>query len=324
MAWDQRIRRRLKLRDLDTLIAVARAGSMAKAAVSLSVSQPAISNAIADMEMILGVRLFDRTTQGVEPTIYGSALLKWATAAFDDLRQGIKEIEFLSDPASGEVRIGASEPMQGGFIPVVIDRMTRQYPHVSIQVSPVSQWNAQLQELRARNIDLQIGRLMQPMAEDDLHTEVLFNDRALVVASPQHPMARRRKLELAELVDELWSLPPTNMNVAGQTILAAFRAEGLEFPKRSVITPSIQVHCGLLATGRYLAVFPASLLLLGLQHMPFKVLPVRWPVDLPPVGVTVLKNRTLNPVAELFLEFAREIAKFIERSGIENGRRRRT
>jgi hypothetical protein len=73
MAWDPRIRRRLKLRDLDTLIAVAHAGSMAKAAVSLSVSQPAISNAIADMEAILGVRLLDRTTHGVEPTIYGKA-----------------------------------------------------------------------------------------------------------------------------------------------------------------------------------------------------------------------------------------------------------
>jgi hypothetical protein len=58
--------------------------------------------------------------------------------------------------------------------------------------------------------------------------------------------------------------------------------------------------------------------------MPFKVLPVRWPVDLPPVGVTVLKNRTLNPVAEHFLEFAREVANSIERSGIENGRRRKT
>ena len=122
---DRRLRRKVKLRDLDTLVAVAQAGSMAKAAKVLSVSQPAISNAISDLEHVLGVQLFDRVSKGVEPTPYGRALLKWALAVFDDLRQGVGEIEFLADPTVGEVRIGASEPMQGGFIPTVIDRLTK-------------------------------------------------------------------------------------------------------------------------------------------------------------------------------------------------------
>jgi DNA-binding transcriptional LysR family regulator len=108
MPWDPRIKRRLKLRDLDTLIAVARLGSMAKAAVHLSLSQPAVSKAIADMEATLGVRLLDRTARGVEPTMYGRALMKSGTLIFDDLRQGVEEIAFLDDPTAGEVRIGAA------------------------------------------------------------------------------------------------------------------------------------------------------------------------------------------------------------------------
>ena len=308
MPWDQRIKRRLKLRDLDTLMAVARSGSMAKAAGQLSASQPAISKAIAGMEATLGVRLFDRTAQGVEPTLYGRALLKWSTAVFDDLRQGIKEIEFLSDPAAGDVRIGASEPMLGGFVPKVIDRLRARYPRISIEVLPISQWTAQLRALRERDIDLQVGRLMKPLNEEDLRSEVLFNDRAYVVASPQHLMAQRRKLKLADLVGEQWSLPPTTMNVAGQMIADLFRAQGLDLPKNAVITPAIQVHCGLLATGRYLAVFPGSLLQFGLPGMPLKVLPVRFQVEPSPVGITVLKNRTLSPVTQLFIEHARAIA----------------
>ena len=99
MPLDARIRRLLKLRDLDTLLAVAECGSMAKAAVQLAVSQPAVSKAIADMEHTLGVNLFDRLAQGVEPTPYGRALIKWAGAVFDDVRQGVEEIGFLVDPA---------------------------------------------------------------------------------------------------------------------------------------------------------------------------------------------------------------------------------
>src|SRR5262245_6654742 len=121
MAWDARIRRRLKLRDLDTLLAVARSGSMAKAARELSVSQPAVSKAIADIEHTLGIPLFDRTAQGVEPTLYGRTLLKWAVAVFDDVRQGVKELEFLADPTAGEISIGATEPMVAGVLPVIIN-----------------------------------------------------------------------------------------------------------------------------------------------------------------------------------------------------------
>src|ERR1700676_1996578 len=113
---DERVIRRLKLRELHILTTVARASSMGKAAVQLALSQPAVSKAIAEMERTLGVPLLDRTAQGVEPTLYGRALLKWAGAVFDDLRQGVREIAFLADPTSGEVRVGCTEMMTAGLL----------------------------------------------------------------------------------------------------------------------------------------------------------------------------------------------------------------
>ena len=91
-------------------LAVADAGSMAKAATRLAISQPAISRAIADMEHTLGVRLLDRSPQGVEPTQYGQALLKRGLAVFDELKQGVQDIEFLSDPGAGEYGFQSSAP----------------------------------------------------------------------------------------------------------------------------------------------------------------------------------------------------------------------
>lgn len=101
-----RVAYRLKLRDLRLLSAVVRLRSMAKAGIQLNISQPAVSKAIGELEHVLGVRLVDRSRQGIEPTEYGRALVDCGVAVFDDLRQGVKKIEFLTDPTVGEVRIG--------------------------------------------------------------------------------------------------------------------------------------------------------------------------------------------------------------------------
>src|ERR1043166_3757475 len=131
---DERVMQRFKLRELRILSAVAQAGSMGKAAATLALSQPAVSKAIAEMEHTLGVSLFDRTPQGVEPTLYGAALLKWAAAVFDALRQGVREIEFLADPTAGEVTIGTHDMMSAALLPAVIDRLSRRYPRLVYNV----------------------------------------------------------------------------------------------------------------------------------------------------------------------------------------------
>ena len=110
MQWDERIGRRLKLRDVNILLAVVQWGGMAKAARRLAVSQPVVSKAIADLEQALGVRLLDRDRHGVEPTPYGRALLDHGLAAFDELKQAVKKIESLADPTVGEVRVGGTPP----------------------------------------------------------------------------------------------------------------------------------------------------------------------------------------------------------------------
>ena len=123
MRWNDRIGRRIKLSDLHILLAVAQSGSMAKAASALAVSHPVVSRSISDLEHTLGVRLLERNPHGVELTEYGRAMLSRSHAAFDELRQGVKDIEFLSDPTLGEVRIGTTPPLAASFVSAVIDRL---------------------------------------------------------------------------------------------------------------------------------------------------------------------------------------------------------
>src|SRR6266702_6983843 len=128
MEWSDRIGRRLRPRDLHVFLVVAEKGNMAKAAEQLAISRPVVSKTIADLEHTLGVRLLDRTPHGVEPTLYGHALLKRSLAVFDELRQSVKEIEFLADPSAGELRVGCTEPLAAGFMAAVIDSISQQYP----------------------------------------------------------------------------------------------------------------------------------------------------------------------------------------------------
>src|SRR5262245_25932428 len=128
MQWTHRIDRRLNPRDLHIFRVVAEHGNISKAADSLATSRPVISRTIADLERTLGVPLFDRSPQGVEPTLYGRALRKLAVTVFDDLRQGIQEIEFLANPTAGEVRIGCSESMTAGLVSAAISRLSQRYP----------------------------------------------------------------------------------------------------------------------------------------------------------------------------------------------------
>src|SRR5882757_610769 len=150
MRWEDRIGRRMKLRDVNIFFAVVQWRSMAKAAATLAISQPVVSKAIADLEHTLGVRLLDRDRRGIEPTPYGLALLNRGLAAFDELRQCVKEIEFLADPTAGEVRVGGTPPILEGLLPAVISRVHRRHPRLIIRVTQALTGAALYESLRAR------------------------------------------------------------------------------------------------------------------------------------------------------------------------------
>src|SRR6266700_3912228 len=194
MEWSERIGRRIKLRDLHILLAVAKAGTMGKAAAGLAVSQPVVSKAIADLEHALGLQLLDRSPQGIEPTVYGRALLKWSVAVFDDLRQGVKELEYLNDPTAGEVRIGCNEPMAAGFVSTAVMRFLRQHPRVVFHVVPADAFTLVNRELRQRSVELVVAPTSGLKMEADTNVEILFNDRRVVMAGAQNKWVRRRKI----------------------------------------------------------------------------------------------------------------------------------
>jgi len=305
--WVDRIGRRLKLRDLHFLMTVAQSGTMAKAAQQLAVSQPVVSKTISNLEHTLGVPLLDRTRLGVEPTMYGRVLLKHGAAIFDELRQSVEEIAFLADPAVGELRLGCPAVMFAGIVPVILNRLRRRHPRLTISLTQANSLAGLYRDLRDRNIELVLGRLAVPFIDEDLSAEILFNESLVVVAGTRNRWRRRQSIQLAELLHEPWVMPQDD--VGGTAVAELFSACGLKVPNPIVVGGGIHLHRALLADGRSLATLPASVLQFGEKYASVKVLPVKLP-DLPrPVGIVTLRDRMISPVAQLFIKSAREVAK---------------
>jgi DNA-binding transcriptional LysR family regulator len=316
MQWTDRVARRVKLRDLRVLVAVASAGSISRAAEDLAISHPVVSRTISNLEHTLGVRLFDRGSQGVEPTIFGRAFMECGIAMFDDLRSGLQRIEFLSDPTAGEVRLGSYDVMMAGFIPAIIDGLTRKHPKLIFHT--IQGENRVLRmALRHREIDLVISRRMEMIHDEDLLTEALFQDPLLVVAGPRNRWSSRRKLALSKLLDERWIMP-TPDSAIGALIATGFHSGGLESPRSVVLSNSIPLRNRLLATGRYLSVLPHSMLQFGDPQPRVTILPIKLPGIDQPVELVTLKGRMLSPPANIFIEFARALARSVAAQAAKN------
>ena len=308
MDWADRIGRRIRLRDLHIVLAVAECGSMSKASTRLAISHPVVSKTISDLEHSLGVRLFDRHSQGVELTAYGQALLNCGNVVFDEMRQGLKQIEFLAHPDTGDLRIGCPEVEIAGIIPAVVAQFTRQYPRVRLRVIHANTSMLQFDELRSRNVELIIGRTATPFMEHDLALENLFTESLVPVAGRDSPWHSRRCLTLAELVHEPWVLPPYD-SLRGPLVAEFFRSNKVEPPHASVATLSLQLTTALIATGRFLGFVPLSVARssgaqVGVKILSLKILAHRFAID-----IITVKNRTLPPLAKLFIDCAREVVR---------------
>src|SRR5262245_37689084 len=308
MEWESRLGRRLRVRDLYVLSTVVKSGGIGKAARQLAMTEPAVSAAISNLEHMLGVRLLDRSPRGIEPTMYAQAMLKRSIAVFDELKQSVKDVESLADPATGELRIGSPESIIATVLPQFIERFSMKYPRVVVHVHELASPALKNPGLRDRRYDLVVARLGQPLQTDrataDLNVEYFFDDPLIIAAGLHSRWARRRTIDLAELINEPWILAhPDSWNYI--CVEEAFREAGLELPNVRLFGFSMHLVNHFVAKGPFLTAHPRSVA----RFCALKVLPVKLPVRPWRLAIATVKNRTVSPVVERFIECARDVAK---------------
>jgi DNA-binding transcriptional LysR family regulator len=191
------------------------------------------------------------------------------------------------------------------LLTAAIGRLSQRYPklifHMELGTSDV----LQLQTLRERRCELVVARQIAP--HPDMDTEALFHERPLVWVSPRSKWLERRKIGLAELVDDAWILTAFDVQ-PGAPLFEAFRAAGLPVPHARITSMSFALRNTLMATGQFVTLIPESMLEFGPKPSPINVLRVALPRWRLPIGIITLKNRTLSPVAQLLIACIRELA----------------
>ena len=266
-----------------------------------------MSGVIADLEHTFGVPLFDRSHAGVEPTVYGQALLRRGLAAFDELKLGLRDIEFLANPARGEVRIGCPDfDRRRDPGPAGAEILCRDYPGITLTIASVPKPTLDVPELRARELDVVLSRLSKPRADDPLRAAISTSRSCSTTRWSSRPAPTAAGRAGASSRWPTCTMPPGSERRA-QTLTAmlieqAFRADDLPVPTMRVVSFSVQLRAHLLATGDYVCPMPKSMLRLNPECKGLKELPIRLPNANFPVAIVTLKARTLPAAAALFLD----------------------
>jgi DNA-binding transcriptional LysR family regulator len=310
----QQRRRRVRLRDLETLMAVVQAGGMRKAAAGLHLSQPAVSRAMRELEDSLGVRLLQRGPAGAEATVHGQALIQRARAVLDELHNALQELDWLSDPEAGEVRLGGGDTQQAGVLALATQKLLARHGRMRLSFESAQAHQLVGLMLPQRMIDLAVIRPAVLPLPADIDGEALYHEQLHVVVGPAHPLARRRKVALADLAHEHWILS-RNERMAGSPLVQAFADAGQAMPERVTESGTLQLRHRLLVSGRFVTCMPHTVVGFARRHFGLRVLPValpRWPT---PTMVLWLRGRVPAPATRACLEALREVAATLRLPG---------
>ncbi len=245
------------LRTLDYFLAAVAHGSLRAAARELGVTQPALTKAIRRLEDSFGSALFERQARGVTPTVYGSAVLRHAKDIRAALQTARDEVDALRAGGAGIVNVGAGPSWQDAVLPEAIAELRRTRPGIRVRVTGGG--DDQLKSLlRNGSLDLVLAAVPDaPRLEPGLAWKPLLADEYCVIADVGHPLRRRRRIRIEDLLAYPWILPSATTYMVGR-LHHLFRTAGLPPPVPAIETDVIPLKFALMRGRDYLSYHAAA------------------------------------------------------------------
>lgn len=296
---------RLKMQHLRLLMAIEERGSLRQAAQALSLTQPAVTKMLQDMEALLGVTLFERHLRGLRPTRFGTAVTRYATLVFSDMANLREELTALETGSVGKVRVGAVMAPTPVLMAEVIRRLRREHPRLNMTVQ-VDTSDVLVPLLERDQLDLVLGRVPEGWEAGHLTFEKLGDERLAIVVGCGHPLAGRPAPGFGELATWPWILQPRPSPMRA-LIDRSFEDAGVAPPQSTVETAAILMTTSLLPGSDLIAVVPMEVAdfhaRIGLLH----ILPVRVPRKLDPYGIVRRSERPPSTSTTLLIDTLRTV-----------------
>jgi DNA-binding transcriptional LysR family regulator len=294
MNLSQPVFERISIRQLQTFVLVYELGSLVKTAHRLSITQPAVTKRLRELERDLAVTLFQRAGRGVAPTAFADALFEHAGTVLATLRAAEGAIDAIRDGDGGSVIVGVS-PVASKLVARAVIALRRDRPNIHVRIESGS-YETLVGWIDAGDIDMAIARFGNDANSKRLDRAVLAEEPLTVLARADHPAAAIKPRNLAELADFEWVLPTPN-EIVRPEIDDAFRDAGISELKRLVETTSISTTRELIAHGNALTISPRLIYLDDFESGFFTSIPVNLPIQLNPIAVTWRRTPAMNPPA---------------------------
>jgi LysR family transcriptional regulator, regulator of abg operon len=296
----------MKLNQLRHFLAVVDAGTVRQAAKQLNLSQSSVTKSIQQLEFSLHTSLFHRGSHGLVPTAAGQALIARAKVIEAELRQIRNDVEAIQGAEVGQIRVSASPTVSVGLLPRAIGAFKRSHPRVSFHIEE-GVYPDILPAVRMGDLDMAISLVPETPGEDDLEFTLLLRDNLVPAVRADHPLTRRGKLSLAELVGEGWVI--YRRGRTGRDVFErSFTTNNLEPPTDTIECTSFACTLAIVENTDYLTLVPTQYFSTGSRHMP--ITPIFLETPMQPWNVTVISRAhyQLNQICQRFLEELRRTA----------------
>jgi len=301
------ITRKFRLRHVELIAQVYDSRSILKASQRLNLSQPTVTKALQDIESTLNVALFKRTNRGLEPTPYGEIFARHAKIVLAQLRHAAEELENLRAGYSGKVTVGTLLAASASILPDAIALLKKERPGVAITVV-VNTYDILMPSLLVGDLDMVLGRMPEQGRSRALVYEEFYAEPICLVVRRGHPLLRKRRLALRELVNQAWLLPLPETTLRRQ-IERAFLDANVPLPRNVIESVSILTNRVLLRKSDCIGVMPYHVALDDVEQQLLSILPVKLKSMDSPVGAILRAPGNLPPAASALLECLRIAAR---------------
>jgi DNA-binding transcriptional LysR family regulator len=309
---ERRMIGRLRLRHLELVSAIYDSGAILRASQLISLSQPAVTKALQEIEQMLDVKLFTRSSRGLTPTEHGHIFAAHAKTVLAQIRHSAEELQDLSTGFAGHVSVGTLLTASAELLPKSIIALKQGHPGVAISIFDGT-YDVLLPRLKMGDLDMVVGRVPDGLRSQGLDCEIFFTEQACLVTRPGHPLTKRRKLQLKDLVDLPWLLPVRESYLRRQ-IEVVFAAADLSLPRNIVESMSATANRVLIEGSDLIELLPYSVARLDLEAGRLVRLAVPLPGTSSPVGAILRREAALRPAATALLEQMRIVGARIAKA----------
>lgn len=303
---DRVLRSNLKLRHLQLLVALDEFRHLGRVSEFLSITQPAVSKMLAEIEKMFELQLFVRSTRGTEPTSHGVTVVRFARSVLADYQRTRDEISAVASGGVGRTSVGAMVVATPSLLMQAIQRVKERSALTTVMVEE-GDLTRLLPRLRVGELDLIVGRLEPGYASPDLDTEALYREPMCIVVSPEHPLAETASPTWAILAELPWVVPPpwaSSRSKLGQL----FYKHRLVPPADIIETASFLVTLSSMRERPAVGFLARSVAQHFAQQGLLCILKIKVPIELPPVGIITVRGRPKTPASQLLLGCLREVA----------------